>query len=79
LEPGQVKYHEAEHKAGHTEAELEEYGDTVLITWRDWATLRERIKELLDEHPTGVEPLAFEGGYRAALFKVMELMDNWCI
>lgn len=70
------KYNEPEYKAGFTDEEVEKYGDAVLMNWRDWVGLREMLDEKLAEAPLGREPLAFWGGYRAALDEIRRTMDE---
>lgn len=69
-------YHEPEHKAGFTDEEFAKHGEFVLMTWREWVNLREKLRENLQEHPAGTEPLPFYRGYRAALSEIMLMMDE---
>ncbi len=69
-------YHEPAYRAGYTDAEFEEHGDAVLMTWRDWVRLREKLKEMYEAAPLGKEPLAWWGARRVAIDDVRREMDE---
>lgn len=69
-------YHEPEHRVGYTDEEFEKYGDAVLMTWRDWVGLREKLKEMYEAAPLGKEPLSWWGARRVAIDEVMREMDE---
>lgn len=76
---GDVSYNEPEYKAGFTDAEYEKYGDAVLMTWRDWVALRERIQEKRDERLGDRNLLDLrddELTYVATLDWIMRTMDE---
>lgn len=71
-------YNPAEYRAGFTEAEYERYGDMVLINWRHWRGLRERVAEMHMEATVSHQhrSVAFRNGFREALRLVMQTMDD---
>lgn len=72
------EHNPAEYRAGFTDAEYERFGDTVLINWRDWQGLRERIGEMHLEATISHqhESADFRNGFREALRLVMQHMDE---
>lgn len=73
-----TEWNPAEHRAGFSEAEYERYGDLVLINWRHWQRLRERVGEIHMEATISQQHRSadFRNGFREALRLVMRTMDE---
>ncbi len=70
-------YHEPERRAGCTDEEFEKYGDEVLVTWRDWVGLREKLAEMREEADrTLASTPGMLDGYRYGLWEAMREMDE---
>lgn len=72
-----MTYYEPEHKAGYTDEDMEKHGGAVLMTWRDWVNLREKLSEMREEAGDVLAKTPdMAGGYRYALWEVMRVMDE---